>query len=566
MKKSIKNIFASTLIAGALAMSGCTNLDETLYDTLSDENIDLNKENDMAAMVGHCVTTFRYIYLQWFGYNELQEEGADTYCIPKRIGVGWGDLYVNLHKHNWTYTLSHADALWSSCYTCIGYCNQVLDVLDPESVTAAQARFFRATCYWILFDAFRDVPFMDTADVEPGYLPQQIGAQAMYDFIEKEYLAIKDVIGERNGYGWGNKYAAEMFLARLYLNKNVYLGTSGNDGYQAALALVNDVINNGGYTLSENYLDNTRENMQDNTEIIFAIPEDRTHATHFQICSIAFPQTGLDAYASSAGAWNGSCAVPQFIDSYAIDDKRLDYTWAHGEQHYAVKNADGTYTNNAGDPIPFEADDWSGTGILNYSKAVHSMDNPGAYQQEGYRIHRFEIVNGTNNGTYADDYPVLRLAEAYFIKAECLLRLGQDKQTAADLITAVRKRSFDSLASATRTIADLEGPSQYPYGIEECTSEGATNWADWNRRAEGGADIELGGLLDDYAWEFIGESQRRTHMIRFKMKDGRSVWTGKSWFCKEGTSDKTYEIFAIPESAMRTNLTLKQNPGYPSGE
>jgi hypothetical protein len=46
------------------------------------------------------------------------------------------------------------------------------------------------------------------------------------------------------------------------------------------------------------------------------------------------------------------------------------------------------------------------------------------------------------------------------------------------------------------------------------------------------------------------------------MKDGRSVWNGKSWFCKDATSETTYTIFSIPNEAMKANISLKQNPGY----
>lgn len=566
MKKFINKCLLGAVVAGSLSVGACTNLDETLYSSLSDETIDLNNPDDMAAMVGHCATTFRYIFVSYWGLMEIQEECADTYMIPARIGVGWGDLYINLHRHDWNYTQGHAENLWNCCYTCIGYCNQVLDLLDPESQAAAHARFFRAASYYILLDLFRNVPFMDTFQVEAGFLPEQIGTEGIYNFVEKEFTEIRNLIGTEKIYGWGNRYCVDMYLARLYLNKNVYLGTSDNAGYESALELVNDVIDNGGYTLSEKYSDNFRENLNSNNEIILAIPEDRTHATHFQLCSIGFPASGMEAYASSCGAWNGSCAVPQFIDTYHQNDLRLDATWAHGEQHKAVKNADGTYTNNApeGDPIMFEADDWSGTGILNYSRNVHSIDNPGAYQQEGYRMHKYEIVNGTNNGTYADDFPVLRLAEAYFIKAECLLRLNQDKQTAADLITAVRKRAFENEEDAIRTIADLEGGSIYAYGHEECTSEGFQNWADWVRTYEGGDDIELGGLLDDLAWEFVGEAQRRTQMIRFKVKGGfgGNVFNSKSYFCRDADGDAVHDIFAIPESAIKTNSKLIQNPGY----
>ena len=55
---------------------------------------------------------------------------------------------------------------------------------------------------------------------------------------------------------------------------------------------------------------------------------------------------------------------------------------------------------------------------------------------------------------------------------------------------------------------------------------------------EGGDDIELGGLLDDLAWEFVGEHHRRQDLIRFRLKDGsRNIFNGKSRFCYDATAN-----------------------------
>ena len=121
------------------------------------------------------------------------------------------------------------------------------------------------------------------------------------------------------------------------------------------------------------------------------------------------------------------------------------------------------------------------------------------------------------------------------------------------------------MAKATRTAADLRGGSVYAYGHEEYTTADEAGYNDWSNKVstyEGGADIELGGLLDDLGWEFCCELHRRQDLIRFKMTDGRSVWDGKSWFCKDATNTTTYDVYCIPQEAIRANLDLKQNPGY----
>lgn len=571
MKAIIRKTLVGLCIGGAVltGATSCTNLDETLYDQLNDSNIDLSNENDLSLILGASVAQYRYLVEDWFGMFHLIEESTDQYMVPSRPGVGWGDAYVNLHKHNWSYSVGQIQNPWDIAYRGIAYANMVIDSAPEDAKESiAQAKFFRGMFYYHLLDMFGNPPLQTTQIVEDGYLPEQVGTEALYNFCVEEFKYVKENIGESDAYGWANINAARMALAKLYLNKNVYLGTTGNDGFEAALAEVEEIIATGKYSLAPNYKDCFRESIEECPEIIFAIPGDRTHTVQFGLQSYCFPQTGLEAYGSTAPGYNGSCAIPQWIYTYADGDKRLDDTWAYGEQHYAVKNSDGTYTPNAGDPIPFSSDDWSGTGNLNYNINVHSIDNPGAYQQEGARLHKYEIIAGTDDGTTSDDFPVFRYADALMIKAECLLRLGRDKETAASLVTEVRKRSFSSLAAATRTVADLEGGSVYKYGHSEYTCEGATNWdpASYVSTYEGGADIELGGLLDDLGWEFCAELHRRQDLRRFKMADGRNVWNGKSWFCKDATTSTTYDVYAIPEEAMKTNNKLVQNPGYIVGQ
>ncbi|MCD8385524.1 MAG: RagB/SusD family nutrient uptake outer membrane protein [Bacteroidales bacterium] len=571
--KTLKYMALGLLAGAAVGITGCTNLDETLYDQLNETNLDFTNPTDISLLKGQAIAQFRYFHESWFGYFHQAEMSTDIYCVPQRIGIGWGDLYILHHRHTLNYNDGMSENNWGYAYKCIGYCNRVLDAMkniegsqEIDEAERSQVRFFRATIYWYLLDMFRNVPLETTMEIEDGYLPEQNTAQEIYDFCVSELTEIKNTIGTEHVHGYPNKYACCMVLAKLYLNRGVYLGLSDNtEGYEAALAEVNTVIDEGGYSLATNYLDNFREDISDSPEVIFCNPGDRTHAITFNLHTYLMPQDGLTAYGCTATATNGSNAIPQFVDTYDVDDSRFDDTWAHGIQYAAVKDANGDYVPQSGDPIPFIEDDWSGTGYLNYNRNVHSID--GAYQQEGYRLHKYEIVSG-NFGTSADDLCIFRLADAYFIKAECLLRLGRDKQVAADLVTQVRQRAFSSNSSkATRTVADLEGGSVYNYGLEYySTFVDYTDWTSPVRTHEGGADIELGGLFDDLGWEFACEEHRRQDMIRFKMADGRSVFTGKSYFCKEASTDNHWEIFPIPEAQMKANIKLKQNPGYTGAE
>ena len=95
------------------------------------------------------------------------------------------------------------------------------------------------------------------------------------------------------------------------------------------------------------------------------------------------------------------------------------------------------------------------------------------------------------------------------------------------------QRAFKSdPGKATVTVAQLKGGSRYNYGHRE--NQGIMGEADnWIITEEGGDDIELGGLLDELAWEFVAEHHRRQDLIRFRINGtNQNVYNGKSWFAK----------------------------------
>lgn len=566
MKLNIKKLLGAIAVGSTLVMGGCTNLDETVYSSLTDDNLDLSGERELSQLLGAAITQYRYLVTDWGGIWYLLEESSDEFVTPSRPGVGWGSTYIDLHMHDWSPTNGWFDGAWSFSYVCINYCNRVLENIpdtEENAVQRAHVRFYRAMCYYHLIDIFGNVPILYPEEHEAGWLPEQEGIETVYEYAVNEFKAVKEVIGTEKIFGYGNKFAACMALAKMYMMKNAWLGTNDNSNWSDALAELNTIIEEGGYSLASDYREPFRENISSCPEVIFAIPQDRTHTSNWIMQSYCFPQTGLEAFGSTAAGYNGSCAIPQFIKSYDLDDLRLKHTWAYGVQYKAVKNGDDDYTpgylvaEDVREPILFDADDWSGTGYLNYNIECHHVSNPGCYQQEGARMQKYEIPGGNNQGTTATDIAIFRYADVLMMKAECLLRLGQDEATAADLVTQVRRRAFTATSAATRTVDQLKGGSVYAYGLDNYPCEGYSNWTTHVLTNEGGSDIELGGLLDDLGWEFAGEMHRRQDLIRFKA-GSNNVWNGKSWFCKEATSETKWNFFPIPEFAMTSNIKLKQ--------
>ena len=56
----------------------------------------------------------------------------------------------------------------------------------------------------------------------------------------------------------------------------------------------------------------------------------------------------------------------------------------------------------------------------------------------------------------------------------------------------------------------------------------------------------------------------QSRIVRLPLNQVRNVFNGKSWFCKDATTETHWDYFPIPKSALDANLNLKQNEGYSS--
>ena len=555
-----KNKFKSTLVllAGVLifAFGSCTDLSETIYDTLAAEKYEFS-EKDAASMFSPVYSSLRSLYWGWNGYADIQDESSDLWCTPYRIGIGWGDLYVSLHKHQFHSQIGHFWTEWKYAYAGINACNKLLadKAVQASEAATSQLRGYRALYYYILFDIFRNIPLDITYDHPAGWMPEQADPQETWDFIIDELTDIKGKCGPDNGMGQINDYTVNMLLAKMYLNHNAWFNNhSDNSWYGKAIDEVNEIINSGRFSLAANYSDNFKEDISGSPEIIFGVPFENKYAGGNYYANKWIHVAGRAVWDFNGWATGGSTALPQFLDTYDEDDGRFSSTWTVGQQY-----------DRSGSPIMVEGEP------LIYTREIHSIDNPGCYPFEGARLIKYEILPG-DFGTSYDDIPFFRLADAYMIKAECLLRLGgyngETEQTAADLVTAVRQRAFkDNPAKAVRTVAQLKGGSVYEYGYRE--NQGKMGEEDiWITTNEGGEDIELGGLLDDLAWEFVAEHHRRQDLIRFRINgSNQNVYNGKSWFSKRAKTDPTdnhCDIFPIHKTFLDGNPKLVQNPGYES--
>lgn len=632
--KTFNKILIILGMAGAIAATSCTDLTEHPYDFLTDETLDFTDPQTIAEMSGNVYTYLDLMFWEYYGMWDWTEDAADLHLFPSRIGVGWGDYYISYHKHEFSPSIDNINyVIWYHAYVAIMYANQALkseDFRTSNPQSASELRALRAYLYYVLFDSYRYIPILPEEDQPTGFLPLQEEPQTTFDYIVNELEEAEKDLPETNFFGYPTKGMAWMTLAKMHLNYYAWFADKepydegDKSHYEEALKWADKVIKCGKYSLSANYKDNHKVDLSGNPEIIFAINIEAGQNRGSYLPNANLPAFGTAAFGFSGG-WNGGAGIPQFIDTYKHQtvtparsnhmtgveylDTRFYDTWAYGQQ----------YKYGSGDRVKLDQAEVDSQGLVDvfYTKEIHSVDNPGAFMLEGYRYVKNEIQPNKYHAA-GNDTPVYRLADAYFIAAECALRLGGSKelaeysvQKAADLVTAVRERAFRDTnpALATRTVADLTGGSVYDYGIREYTNpetplplknengeyvdkdgntkdadgnpikeedavkrnspaftyEEVWNDSDFNKTLEGGADIEFGGLLDDLAWEFVGEFHRRQDLIRFRCGNGQNVWNGKSWFCKkaEAPGDFHKNIFPISVTNMESNIKLVQVPGYP---
>ena len=215
-------------LMGLGAMAGsCTNLDEKIYDRLVDNNFYKN-EKDIIAAITPVYTDYRGL-LEWRKWWDF-EETTDVAVTPR---AAWfdGGIYIRLHKHTWKPEDPHFSDLWGQAYGGISNCNRVIYQLDnldfevtgKESVIA-ELEVARAYWYYILCEAFGNVPIVDRFDVPEGFLPETSSREEVFAFIENSIKNNVDKLSDdtKTYYGRFNKWNAKMLLA----NDPMHLGTS----------------------------------------------------------------------------------------------------------------------------------------------------------------------------------------------------------------------------------------------------------------------------------------------------------------------------------------------------
>jgi len=418
----------------------------------------------------------------------------------------WGDdgLDQLTTTSNWDENNKFFRYMYNRIYYTIPQANNLLQVLNnvdfegKEQVTA-EVRFIRSLAYYYLIDCFgKGVLSTEENLGASAPLPESTRIE-LFNYVEKELIAIENDLPDTNDYGRANKSVGRMLLAKLYLNAEVYTGTARFD---EAATYISKVINEGGYMLANDFVNNFSADNHNSTEIIYPLIADADFSqsygnTTYIVNGSLSTETMVPADFGATDGWGGHRASKGWyglfneVGETAIDD-RAKLFWT--EEH------------------TYEMDDYKEWA-------------------EGYPSIKFRNTNfvGESIATAfsSTDFPLFRLADAYLMYAECAVRgaAGADMGTALGYVNDVRNRANASSISSSNLTLDF--------------------------------------LIDERGRELNLEGHRRSDLIRFgKFTGGSYLWPWKGNTLNGAAIPDTYKVFPIPLTALEANLNLQQNTGY----
>lgn len=506
MKKLIEYI--ALFMVAVFTTVSCTDLDEVVYSQMPMDSYG-TIEAEVNSLMAPVFTGLR----DFPNAMRMIECSSDMAITPTRKGGDWwdGGQYKELRFGTWTPQTSNIRSFYNTCMSKITSCNQILYMIGESEAIAdkdpytSQIRAARAFWYIQLCDLYGNVPIVsDFTDVT---MPSTSPRKDVYAFIMSELNDIKDIIRSdvsTSSYGKFTKGAVYSMLAKMYLNANVW-NPDGGTKWQECIDACN-VVMDLGYKLQTVWKDNFITNNESSTETI--LPAVYSTTSGFGCVGWTLHYLDPIALGLSRNCSNGIAAMPDYVKAFDPDDKRLNGSFLLGPM-----------TNPATGAILITA---HGRELIHTADITikYNIDTDGwgqVEQEDGGRIYKWEYKKGlsTNN---ENDFAIYRLADIYLMKAECLIRLGENNEEATRLVNLIRARAFTDASKLK-------------------------------------ASVTLDDIYQERRFEFAWEAMTRQDQIRF----GTFLNAIPGW---RGAIPEKCLLMPIPQTAINANPNLVQNPGY----
>ncbi len=532
--KHILNIGGILLIL-VILFPAC-NLNEDIKDELT-ANVLQSDTNLLPNVVASPLGLLRNLWWRQRTWG-FQEVTTDECFFPTR-GTDWFDGGVWVADYTLTWTNIHRDVndTWNDLSVALASANTALlnvgvkkqNELPIYTKYRSQATFLRCFYEYNMFDLYGTYPSRDPFNSDFAKAPEIYKGKAAFDrLVSIANSNLPDMTKrEVAQYGEPNQDAGLMLLAKLYLNKEVYIGVAG---YDSCLIYLNQLIATGHYSLANNYfnmfsVDNNKnyKNADDEAIFVAVFNDDQNYGNDDNVQWIKTTFHYNQNLGSTFANWNGDCATNGYLMSTWIagTDTAADIRWKDTSIKADMGVNLGFNYGQQYDPKTHAALQDRNGNPLNFT-----FDCPlsGAKEYQGVRVLKYPPrVVPVNTARCPNDFLIWRYADALLMKAECLVRtLGDagvtDALTIVNEIRAKRNAPVINAASANEMLNKIY--------------------------------IERG-------LELYWEGHRRQDMIRFgtflQPKDNKS-----------DISPATAILLPIPASAIAGTPggVLQQNPGY----
>lgn len=462
---------------------------------------------------------------------------------------------------------------WRDFYQGINQANAVIARADEipdldedvKTQRIAEARFLRALYYFNLVRFYGDIHLTleETEGVETTANKTPAGeiySQAIIPDLEAAIATLPDV---QDDYGRATKPAAEFLLAKALMTRHYKSYGEANDA-QRAEQLMGSVIDNYGFELLESFGKLWDQDNQMNSEVVFAVqnsvaqtnegqdPHGNRAHLYFLMEYDVLP--GMTRDVANGRPWKRFRPTNFLLSLWdRSKDSRYDNSYKHvwyannestipvwTQEEAAAGYVDASKVGepkfSVGDtavyiPGPGRDDEWP----QERQKSVPYM----VITQDEYDEKRFPTLNKFIDPRRPDrqhvqgsrDWILMRLADAYLVRAEARLAQGDLAGAAADLNVVRERAAWPGMEEEMRITAD---------------------------------DVTLDFILNERARELDGEMHRWFDLTR----TNELVERVRKYNPEAKDNIQNYHIFRpIPiEQIDRTEGGYPQNCGYPGAD
>jgi len=459
-------------LVGAFLMNSCS-LDKEPYTSLTNESIEKTPGALEALSLGNYHTLKSWVE----NWHRVTEYPGDNVALS---GSTTDNLFYN-YNYQRLVTNSRVNNYWSNSYKIIAGTNTVLEQVkegadDASNQIIAENLYLRSLMYFYLVNVFGK-PYDQTPETSlavplqaqdnPFEIKPRNTVKEVYQKIEEDLLKAETLFTVNKGSIYGNVYATQALLARVYL----YTGQDAK-----AIEYANKVINSGKFSLlgTEDYSKIATAAPENNSENIFAIKF---------VKDVDYSDNGWytigSMYANVDGSGWGEMYASRtyleevrkypedvrysFIKPVVVNEAELHGYYVTDDYKYAsvILTKSGTdYTYSEGGSTKTLTKKSNGAGSFEYFITIEGkertvlIDNK-LDNRNGYLKYYILKCSGQEGQAHLWSPVISRLAELYLIRAEANAKLG-NQQLALDDVNVIRKRAGIPTAGLWST-ANLNG-------------------------------------------------------------------------------------------------------------